>query len=94
MYATGAKIPARAVRYVFSLLDTTWYRCNWGVGHVSQERVVARRVRSDLRWDADVGYGGEQPGSIAREGRSLAIDQPWATHAFPGGEAQRDADMR
>jgi hypothetical protein len=45
---------------------------------------VVRRVRSDHRWDAVVGCGGERPGSIAKEGRSLVVDQPWASRAFPG----------
>jgi hypothetical protein len=28
------------------------------------------------------------------EGRSLAVDEPWASRAFPGGEARRDASKR
>jgi hypothetical protein len=40
------------------------------------------------RWDAGVGVGGVQPGSCARKGRSLAVDQPCATRNFPGGEGR------
>jgi hypothetical protein len=29
-----------------------------GMGHVLQERLMARRVRPDQRWDAGVGAGG------------------------------------
>jgi hypothetical protein len=36
---------------------------------------VARKVRTDQRWDAGVGTGGGQPGSSAREGRSLHVDR-------------------
>jgi hypothetical protein len=38
--------------------------------------VVASRVRTDKRWDADVGDGGGKPGSNARVWRSLDVDQP------------------
>jgi hypothetical protein len=36
--------------------------------------VEARRVRTDKRWDADVGAGGGKPGSVARVWRSLDVD--------------------
>jgi hypothetical protein len=48
---------------------------------------MARRVRPDPRWEAGVGAGGGMPGSSARKGRSLAVDQPSARRTFPGGEA-------
>jgi hypothetical protein len=40
-----------------------------------QERVEARRLRTSQRWDAGVGVGGGQPGSIARVWRSLDVDK-------------------
>jgi hypothetical protein len=55
-----------------------------GVGHVPQKCLMARRIRPDQRWDAGVGAGGGQPGRSARKGRSLAVDQPCASRAFPG----------
>jgi hypothetical protein len=64
------------------LMDTTLL---WGVGLVPHERLVARRVRAEQRWDAGVGAGDGQPGSNAKKGRSLAVDQPYASRAFPGG---------
>jgi hypothetical protein len=51
---------------------------------------VARRVRPDQRWDKGVGGGDGPPGSTARRGRSLDVDQPNACRAFPGGEARHD----
>jgi hypothetical protein len=45
---------------------------------------MARRVRPDQRWDAGVGAGGGQSGSIAMKGRSQAVDQPCASQTFPG----------
>jgi hypothetical protein len=60
------------------------------MGHVPQERVVARRVRPDPRLDADVGACDGKPGSSAMKGRSLAVDHPCARHAFPGGEARHE----
>jgi hypothetical protein len=56
-----------------------------GMGHVPHERLMARRVRPNQRWDAGVGAGGGQSGSSARKGRSLAVDQPCASQTFPGG---------
>jgi hypothetical protein len=53
------------------LLDTLLL---WGVGHVPQERVVARRVRPNHRWDAGVGAGDGQPGSSAKKWCSLVVD--------------------
>jgi hypothetical protein len=35
---------------------------------------MARRVRPDQRWDADVGARSGKPGSSAMKGRSLAVD--------------------
>jgi hypothetical protein len=43
---------------------------------------MARRVRPDHQWD--VGAGGGKPGSIAKKGRSLAVDQPFGSRSFPG----------
>jgi hypothetical protein len=48
------------------------------------ERLMARRVRPDQRWDAGVGDGGGQLGRRAGKGRSLAVDQPCASRTFPG----------
>jgi hypothetical protein len=45
---------------------------------------MARRVRPDERWDAGVGAGGRKPGISAMKGRSLAVDQPRVSRAFPG----------
>jgi hypothetical protein len=39
------------------------------------ECVVERRVRTDKRWDVDVGGGGGKPGSNAKVWRSLDVDQ-------------------
>jgi hypothetical protein len=36
---------------------------------------LARRVRTDQRWDAGVEDGGGQPRSNAKKGRSLDVDQ-------------------
>jgi hypothetical protein len=36
---------------------------------------VAKRARTDHRWDAGVGVGGGKPGSNARVWRSLDVDQ-------------------
>jgi hypothetical protein len=60
-----------------------------GVGLVLRQRLMARRVRPDQRWEAGVGAGGGQPGSGARRGRSLAVDQPYASRTFPRGEARQ-----
>jgi hypothetical protein len=64
-----------------------------GVGHVLHKRLMARRVRPDQRWEAGVGAGGGQPGSSARKGRSLALNQPCASQAFPGGEARQGTGL-
>jgi hypothetical protein len=63
-----------------------------GMELVLQKRLMARRVRPDQRWEVGhvgVGAGGGQPGSNAREGRSLAVDQPSASRTFPGSEARQ-----
>jgi hypothetical protein len=39
-----------------------------------QECVVARRARTDQRWDEGVGAGGGKPGSNARVLRALDVD--------------------
>jgi hypothetical protein len=81
----------------YILLDTVLLK---GMGRVSLECVVARRVRPDPRWVAAVGVGGAQPGSSAMAWRSLAVDQPcgcrapmWAglvvTHARGGSEVEK-----
>jgi hypothetical protein len=67
-------------------LTTSYFK---GVGHVQHKRLIARRVRPEQRWEAGVGAGGGQPGSSARKGRSLAIDQPCASRTFPGDEARQ-----
>jgi hypothetical protein len=64
----------------------------WVMRHVSQERVEARRVRPDQRCVEGVGNGGGQPGSSAKEGRSLAVDQCSSSPSDPiggGGRHQR-----
>jgi hypothetical protein len=43
---------------------------------------LARRVRTDQRWDAAVGAGGGQPGSGASEGRSLDVDQRFSCRTY------------
>jgi hypothetical protein len=50
--------PARAVRCVFRGKILMYTVLLGGLGHVSQERVVARRVRPYQRWDAGVEVGG------------------------------------
>jgi hypothetical protein len=45
----------------------------WGSG-TCKERVVARRVWPDQRWDAGVCAGDGHPGSHANKGRLLAVD--------------------
>jgi hypothetical protein len=62
------------------LLDTVIL---WA-GHVPQERLMARRVRPDQRWDAGVRAGGGKPDSSAMKGRSMAVDQPCVSRTFPG----------
>jgi hypothetical protein len=64
-----------------------------GVGHIPQERLVARRVRPDQRWGAGVGTRDGQPESSARKGRSLVVDEPCAIRAFPWGETRHDTCM-
>jgi hypothetical protein len=48
--------------------------------------VVARKVRTDQRWDAGVGAGGGKPGSNARVWRSLDVDQH--VHVEPADRGQ------
>jgi hypothetical protein len=84
-YALPApRSPARAVRYVFygQIRVDTFLLC--GVGHVLQERLLARKARPDQRWDESVGARGGLPGSSAKKGRSLAVDQPRSGRTFPG----------
>jgi hypothetical protein len=38
------------------------------------ERMKAKRLRTDQRWDAGVGAGDGQPGNTAKEGLSLDVD--------------------
>jgi hypothetical protein len=49
---------------------------------------MARKVWPDQRREAGVGAGGGQPGSSARKGRSLDVDPPCASQAFPGDEVR------
>jgi hypothetical protein len=59
----ASRSPARAVRHVFSIPHTIGHRPTMGgVGHVSVELVVARRVLPDRRKVAVVGVCGVQPG--------------------------------
>jgi hypothetical protein len=48
-------------------------------------------VRADQPWDVGVGACSEHPGSIAREGCSLAADYPCSFGASLGCEARRGA---
>jgi hypothetical protein len=69
--------PARPVRYVFLISNTTKmpsYLGGWDL--YRHERVVAKGGRTDQRWDAGVGVGGRKPGSSARVWRSLDADKP------------------
>jgi hypothetical protein len=52
---------------------------------------VARRIRTDQRWDAGVGHGGEKPGSNARVWRSLNVDQP--ADVEPAERGQHDNNI-
>jgi hypothetical protein len=70
----------------FSRLNTQHiYSPDKGAGAVSAKCFWRRRVRTDQRWDAGVGAGGGQPGSIARARRSLATDQPYEIRVSHGG---------
>jgi hypothetical protein len=97
MCNTGAKI-SRSARPICFFVAKYYYIHSYfgGVGHVPQERVVARRVRPDKRWDAGVGAGDGHPGSIARKGRSLVVDQPSASPGerhdmtHDGGQSQAE----
>jgi hypothetical protein len=51
-----------------------YYLGGWGMYLHDYE--VARRVRTDRRWDVGVGAGGGKPGSNAMVWRSLVVDQP------------------
>jgi hypothetical protein len=44
---------------------------------------LARRVRTDQRWDAGVKDGGGQPGSNAKERRSLDVDKRSWGRGYP-----------
>jgi hypothetical protein len=70
---------------VHILLNTALLR---GVGPALRQRLMARRVRPDQLWEAGVGAGGGQPGSSAKKGRSLAVDQPCASRTLPRGEVR------
>jgi hypothetical protein len=83
---TGGKISCSALPIFFfvvkKLLDAI------PLALVPQERLTARRVRPDQRWDAGVKRGDGSPGNNATKGRSLLpVDQPCAIQAFPGGKA-------
>jgi hypothetical protein len=52
--------------------------------------VGARRVRTDQRWDADVGDGGGKSGSCARVCYSLHVDHP--TDVEPAERGQHDTN--
>jgi hypothetical protein len=61
---------------VFSLLNTPQNTVPFGeMGLVSMKYFLARRARTDQRQVKDVGACGGQPGSSAREGRSLHVDR-------------------
>jgi hypothetical protein len=47
-----------------------------GDGSESEKYILARGVRTDQRRVEGIGASGGQPGSIAREGRSLHVDRP------------------
>jgi hypothetical protein len=87
LYNTGTKI-SRSARPIcfFGVKDYNIHSYLEGVGHALHERLMARRVRPDERWEAGVGAGGGKPGSSARKGRSLAVDKPYASRSFPGGK--------
>jgi hypothetical protein len=57
-----------------------------------QECVVARRVRTDQRWDAGVGACGGKPGSNARIWRSLDVDRH--DDVEPAERGQHDNNYR
>jgi hypothetical protein len=87
----GEGIPRSARPMFVFVVRYSWLQSYFGGwGHVPHERVVARRVRPDQRWDAGVGARDGQPGSNAMTGRSLAVDRPCACRAFPGIEARHD----
>jgi hypothetical protein len=70
--------PTRAVRYVFSLLNTPRrsYTVPFGVmGHVSVKCFLARRVPTDQTRVEGVGASGGEPTSNAREGRSPHVNR-------------------
>jgi hypothetical protein len=53
------------IRYVFSRLNTYIYSSD-KAGAVHVKYVLARRVRTDQRWDADIGDRGDQDGPSLR----------------------------
>jgi hypothetical protein len=57
-----------------------------------QECVVARRVRTDQRWDVDVRARCGKPGSSARVWRSLDVDQH--VDVEPAGRGQHDTNSK
>jgi hypothetical protein len=80
---TTLRSSARLVRYVFSRLKTLKYSPDKAAGAVHVKYVLARRVRTDQRWDAGVGAGGGHPGSCAREGRSVNVGQRSRGRTYP-----------
>jgi hypothetical protein len=51
---------------------------------------MARRIMSDYRWDAGVGYGGGEPGSSAEEWRSLDVALHSRGQAYPSKGVEVD----
>jgi hypothetical protein len=81
--------PARAVRYISSLLKYSSYSVPFGgMGHVSMTYFLARRVRTDHRRVEDARVGGGQLKSSAREGRSLHVERPVDVEVTQGGAAR------
>jgi hypothetical protein len=83
MYTTSAKISGSGRPICFFAIK--YHKIQSCVVYpIPYERLMARRVRPDQRWDAGGGACGGQPGSTAMKGRSLAADQPCANRTFPG----------
>jgi hypothetical protein len=59
-----------------------------------QECVVARRVRTDQRWDAGFGAGAGKPGSNVSKGVALARRRPAVTSGRPKGGITKLASRR